>query len=108
MEEKSAHRIRVYPKDIKPKPPGHIRFVHISDTHNMHDRIKIPSGDILIHSVDFSYHPGRREEVAAFAQWFAQQDFKYKIVIAGNHEWTFELQKETHFKNLIAYNPTDP
>jgi dienelactone hydrolase len=108
MEEKSVHRHRIYPKDIKPKLPGHIRFVHISDTHNKHDRIKIPPGDVLIHSGDFSYHPGTKRQVAAFAQWFAQQDYEYKIIIAGNHEWTFELQKEAHFKKLIAGNPTDP
>ena len=42
----------------------------------------IPSGDILIHSGDFSRR-GRNDEIRRFSKFLETLDFKYKIVIAG-------------------------
>ena len=71
------------------RAPNAVRFVCISDTHNKHDALKLPDGDVLLHAGDFS-GVGSPKEVAAFAQWFAGQDkFAHKIVIAGNHDLTF-------------------
>lgn len=66
--------------------PAGIRFVCISDTHNLHDEIAyLPRGDVLVHTGDFSEY-GTCEEVVAFADWFASRPFKHKILIAGNHD----------------------
>ena len=34
---------------IPKKGPGAVRFVCISDTHNRHENLSVPSGDVLIH-----------------------------------------------------------
>lgn len=54
----------------------------------------------MIHSGDFTVR-GSREEVQEFAEWFANQDFKYKVVIAGNHELT--MDKERFEKRLVKF-----
>lgn len=62
----------------------------ISDTHNKHKQIDLPGGDILIHSGDIS-SVGYEHEVRAFLDWFEIQNYKYKIFIAGNHDFLFQL-----------------
>lgn len=63
----------------------------ISDTHTKHGKIKLPGGDILIHSGDCSSH-GELREVLAFLDWFSDQDYSHLILIAGNHDFIFEKQ----------------
>jgi Icc-related predicted phosphoesterase len=65
------------------------KIVAISDTHTKHGALTIPECDILIHAGDFS-HRGKLSEVANFAEWLAEQPAKHKVVIAGNHERTFD------------------
>lgn len=31
-----------------------MRIVHISDTHGHHSQLRLPQGDVLVHSGDFS------------------------------------------------------
>lgn len=66
-----------------------MRVVLISDTHNLHENLKLPEGDILIHSGDVSGN-GTFREVLNFLQWFSELPFKNKIFIAGNHDFAFE------------------
>lgn len=51
----------------------------------------IPSGDVLIHAGDFTNYGGI-DEVEKFSDFLKKLDdkFKYKVVIAGNHELSFE------------------
>lgn len=65
-----------------------MKTVIISDTHEKHKQIFLPSGDLLVHCGDFTFH-GDFDKVASFASWMKKQDFKYKICIVGNHELTF-------------------
>jgi Icc-related predicted phosphoesterase len=69
-----------------PKEKGSLRIVCISDTHNLHDAVNLPPGDILIHCGDFTKF-GTQKEVSKFNSWLKHQDFKYKIVIPGNHDY---------------------
>lgn len=64
-----------------------VRLVIISDTHNYAGRVgALPEGDILVHCGDFTVY-GKCAEIEEFASWLDEQtQFKYKIVIAGNHE----------------------
>lgn len=62
--------------------------VCISDTHLRHN-ISIPDGDILIHSGDATIS-GDYSEIRQFADWFRGQPHKYKIFVAGNHDWLFQ------------------
>ena len=63
------------------------RLVLISDTHNQHEQLTIPLGDILIHSGDFS-GTGTFKQTSTFFSWFAAQPHRYKILVAGNHDIT--------------------
>jgi len=63
--------------------------VAISDTHNLHEQIKIPWCDLFIHAGDCSIL-GSEKEMRSFAKWLNEQDAKYKIFVPGNHEFQFE------------------
>lgn len=66
-----------------------MRVVCISDTHTMHNRLVMPSGDLLIHAGDFTWN-GRGNEVQDFLEWFVAQPYQHKVFIAGNHERSYE------------------
>ena len=50
------------------KQQGALRCVVISDTHNLHDGLEIPDGDVLIHCGDFT-DMGKLHEIEAFNNW---------------------------------------
>lgn len=80
-----------------------IKLTAISDTHNMHDLIKIDPCDILLHSGDFSGR-GTLPETKAFLQWFNKQPAKHKVFISGNHDWLGYEQPEL-FKEILKEYP---
>ncbi|MFH4968305.1 metallophosphatase domain-containing protein [Gaetbulibacter sp. M240] len=80
-----------------------MKIVFISDTHGKHKDVKIPEGDILLHAGDVSMK-GRSVEVESFLIWFSNQPHKYKILIAGNHDWYFESNSEVMLKARIPKN----
>lgn len=73
-----------------------MKLVAISDTHEKHKEVSVPDGDVLIHAGDFTF-TGKVQSVANFAQWMKFQPHKHKIVIAGNHELTFQ----SHQRNIV-------
>jgi hypothetical protein len=75
-------------------PENRLRFVCFSDTHSRIGRatFDVPHGDVLLHAGDFT-NTGRAKEVELFGDWLEQQPFKHKIVIAGNHDLTFEVDR---------------
>lgn len=73
----------------------------ISDTHNQHDRLKLPGGDLLIHAGDFSSR-GTVEEVEKFLEWFSNQSYEYKVFIAGNHDKSTEKALKHTLKQTAA------
>lgn len=77
-----------------------MKFIVISDTHNKHESLFLPAGDILIHAGDVSMK-GTEAEIIDFLEWFAIQDFEYKIFIAGNHDFYFEKQTNEHIQAVI-------
>lgn len=81
-----------------------MRLICISDTHNQHEALKLPEGDVLIHAGDFT-GMGRAPEVEAFAKWFGAQPHKHKILIAGNHDWLFERDNEQARAWLMRHCP---
>eukprot|EP00435_Cladocopium_sp_Y103_P011871 s4648_g3.t1 len=74
-----------------PKGPEHLRFVCLSDTHGQHRELssRLPPGDVLLHGGDFS-NDGSLEEVMDFAAWLRSLPYRHKVLIAGNHELTFD------------------
>lgn len=62
------------------------RIVSISDTHSFHHQLdKLPEGDIITHSGDFS-HNGTQREVLHFLRWLEKQPYKHKLICPGNHD----------------------
>uniref|UniRef100_A0A8C2AA77 Metallophosphoesterase domain containing 1 n=1 Tax=Cyprinus carpio TaxID=7962 RepID=A0A8C2AA77_CYPCA len=85
-----VHMVDPLPHD-SPKPPGYTRFVCISDTHSRTDTIQMPYGDVLLHAGDFT-ELGLPSEVKKFNDWLGTLPYEIKIVIAGNHELTFDQE----------------
>ncbi|KAL7645861.1 UNVERIFIED_CONTAM: hypothetical protein RMT77_002758 [Armadillidium vulgare] len=101
-----------------PKTPtkeNMLRFVCMSDTHCLtsHIQFDIPDGDVFIHAGDFT-RCGSRPEVEEFNAWLGTLPHKYKIVIAGNHELSFDrrftgqgaqqqVHKNAHTGNSLIY-----
>lgn len=62
-----------------------MRIVCLSDTHNKHDRLRVPDADVLVHSGDFTMN-GEPGELNAFALWLRGLPHKHKIIVPGNHD----------------------
>ncbi len=77
-----------------------MKFVAISDTHGSHESLSLPEGDCIIHAGDVS-NVGTKSKVLDFLDWFAQLNFKYKIFIAGNHDYFFEQADESEVLSSI-------
>ena len=87
-----------------------IKIAVISDTHTRHDKIgSLPKADILIHCGDilmvnrkYSKKNGIKK-IKKFNDWLGTlEQFKCKIVIAGNHDKIFEDLTYEEIKKLIS------
>lgn len=79
----------------------------ISDTHSQHKKINLPGGDLLIHSGDCS--GSELEEALEFLDWFQGQNYRYLILVPGNHDSIFELipelmEEECKKRSIILLN----
>lgn len=85
-----------------------MRLVCISDTHTRHRHILvgsetrlrsgpipqvIPDGDVLVHAGDCT-SSGTLFQLEDLAQWMGSHPHKYKILIAGNHDYCFAREPE--------------
>lgn len=61
------------------------RIVAISDTHQLHSRVIVPEGDILVHCGDFT-NRGTEAAFKDFLTWFVSHPHEHKVFIPGNHE----------------------
>lgn len=80
-----------------------MKFIAISDTHGKHAKIELPKGDVLLHAGDISSR-GTENEVLDFLSWFSAQDYKYKLFIAGNHDFYFEKNASEFISKIIPEN----
>ncbi len=81
-----------------------MRIVCISDTHNCNEQVAVPDGDVLIHAGDATTS-GTLAEIERFFSWVGNLPHKRKILIAGNHDWAFQLQAE-RIRELIPVSVT--
>ncbi|XP_052799897.1 metallophosphoesterase MPPED2-like isoform X2 [Mya arenaria] len=99
---------------LKPGMPmreDRIRFVCISDTHAQLERgapLEIPQGDVLIHAGDLTMS-GEPREVAIVNKYLGTLPHKHKIVIAGNHDMTFdsEFMANKHKSRFFTFDSND-
>jgi Icc-related predicted phosphoesterase len=76
-----------------------MRFVALSDTHNLHDYLRVPEGDVLLFGGDMCGR-GSMKEVRAFGEFLSRQPHPHKVVIAGNHDWPFQLEADSVLEAL--------
>jgi Icc-related predicted phosphoesterase len=69
------------------------RIVCISDTHNFHEKVDVPDGDVLIHAGDATVN-GTIPEIVDFNEWLTEQPHRYKVLISGNHDWLYYLDNK--------------
>lgn len=79
-----------------------MKIICISDTHNQHEKIDIPHGDVIIHAGDFT-EAGTKAETYNFLNWFSGLPHQHKILVPGNHD--FYLEKYlSHLTTIIPQN----
>ena len=70
-----------------------MRFVFISDTHDLKPNYEIPDGDFLIHCGDICGSDSA-DNIVRFNDWMGTLPNTHKITIAGNHDFLFEKQNQ--------------
>jgi Icc-related predicted phosphoesterase len=60
-------------------------IVAISDTHNRHEDLELPVGDVLVHAGDFATS-GSVKECRNFLEWLSAQKYDKILLLAGNHD----------------------
>jgi Icc-related predicted phosphoesterase len=75
-------------------------FAFISDTHGKHGRLQLPKADVLIHAGDVT-KGGECHQAEDFINWLGKLDYRYKIFIAGNHDFYFEEETEKQIVKLL-------
>jgi len=65
-----------------------MKIVCIADTHMQESSVKIPECDILIHAGDCDIRT--LDQLEKLNAWFYNQPAKYKIFVAGNHDFYLE------------------
>jgi len=81
-----------------------MKIVCISDTHSLEPIKRFPKGDILIIAGDIC-NTGSLVDVIKFNSFLNSLNYKYKILVAGNHDVIFEKNKllALNFLNNIVY-----
>ena len=76
------------------------KIVAISDTHELHRKLEIPDGDVLIHCGDIinSYND---KALIDFINWMSDLPHKHKIVIPGNHDMILDPVNKNYTPNLF-------
>ena len=93
--EKDKNMKQINPYDLKEKNGNSIRFVCISDTHSKIDNTTLSllpdDCDVLIHAGDFTMLSSEAE-IKEFNEYLGsiKSKFKHIVVIAGNHELSFD------------------
>ena len=104
---------------LKPRMPGYVRYVAISDTHLLHEDVILPSGDVLIHCGDIlvedrglkgSEKRGKnrwRTLLGGFNQWLGAQrkrgSFQKGIfVTGGNHDQVLQELESSKIQKMLS------
>lgn len=65
-----------------------MQVVALSDTHLTHSQLEVPDGDLFLFAGDFESTSISR--LRAQLDWLQQLPHKYKVFIAGNHDFIFQ------------------
>lgn len=65
-----------------------MRIVAVADTHQFHDELAVPAGDVFVHAGDMC-RGGDLDELREAARFINALPHRHKVIIAGNHDWAF-------------------
>ena len=68
-----------------------MKIVVLADTHN-YVLTDVPDGDMVIHCGDAT-GMGTLPEIGKFLEWFGNLPHRHKILVAGNHDWLFQTDR---------------
>jgi len=74
--------------------------VILSDTHELHREVDVPSGDILFHGGDFTMFSRSLSAIDDFNDWLGELPHRVKSVVPGNHE--FFLERDPSRRSLLG------
>jgi predicted phosphohydrolase len=74
-----------------------LRLVLLSDTHQLHRQVDVPTGDILIHAGDFTMFGRTKADITDFLDWLKGLPHRHKILVPGNHEFLLEANLSGRF-----------
>ena len=77
-----------------------MKIVAISDTHGNEHELVLPKGDLLIHGGDCDIN--NLAQLEALNRWFGQQDFRWKIFVAGNHDMYLDKISKFSIKDIMT------
>src|SRR5665647_3365628 len=84
-----------------------MKILNLSDTHSLHNKIPLEwlePADCIICGGDISTR-GFEHEIKNFLHWYSSLDqYKYKIFIAGNHDWYFQ-DNPAQIKEILKEYP---
>ncbi len=81
-----------------------MHILHLSDTHNCHRQLNnLPMADIIVHTGDITME-GTCKEIADFMEWFVSLNYRYKIFIAGNHDFGLKDNTLNLGKSVLPEN----
>ena len=107
-----------------PRVPGCARVVCIADTHNEHETLRLPEGDVLVHAGDCLTESGRRHVerrsdktivrvlpegealFARFAAWLGAQPHAHKVLIGGNHDLVLQGLGRARVQQILDASAT--
>jgi Icc-related predicted phosphoesterase len=78
-----------------------MRIVFVSDTHFVPKNLVVPDGDVLVHAGDLTYN-GSITQIQKAGEWLGSLPHKYKVVIAGNHDFGFEKRPQAALAALLG------
>lgn len=77
-----------------------MRIVAVADTHLYTRDLIVPDGDVFVHAGDMC-QGGTLDELMSVVEWMADLPHRHKVIIAGNHDWSF-IEAGSHARALVA------
>jgi Icc-related predicted phosphoesterase len=75
-------------------------LVIMGDTHEIHQEVEVPGGDLLIFTGDLSMFSKNMSAIEDFNDWLGELPHRWKLVIPGNHE--FFLEAAPHNRSILS------
>jgi Icc-related predicted phosphoesterase len=75
-------------------------LVIFGDTHELHEEVEVPAGDLLIFTGDFTMFSKHLSAIESFNEWLGDLPHRWKLVVPGNHE--FFLEADPDRRRLIS------